>query len=393
MALILGLIFIPMLCGPVAYVLGRKKEKALEPFAMVVTATELLGSLCLLSGFCKGGSLSGIFSVSLHFTTGHFHCAYGCIGAFMWTLTTFFAREYFEKEREHIGRYWMFLLITLGATQGVMLSADFMTAFVFFEILSFTSFTWVIHEETKEAVTAAYTYLFIAVFGGMVLFMGLALLQRAAGTLLFEELPAAVGAFPHPGMVLAAGFCILLGFGAKAGMFPLHIWLPMAHPVAPSPASALLSGILTKVGIYGILMTALYVTGGSRVFGTVVMLLGVITMLMGALMALVSVNLKRTLACSSMSQIGFILTGVAMMVLLGADGRQEEAGMAFRGLALHTIAQRVRRVVVDFDYQCIGTHGRSPHRARLHKVGIARGVARVDDDRQVRQTLQHRNHR
>ncbi len=337
MILILGLIFIPMLCAPVAYVIGRKKEKATEPFAMVVTAAELLACMCLLSGWGRDFTLQGGISVSLSFTTRHFHCAYALIGAFMWAMTTFFAREYFQKEREHIGRYWMFLLLTLGATEGVMLSADFMTAFIFFEILSFTSFTWVIHEETKEAITAAYTYLFIAVFGGMVLFMGLALLQKGAGTLVFEALPQALAVSDHPLMVRGAGFCILLGFGAKAGMFPLHIWLPMAHPVAPSPASALLSGILTKVGIYGILMTALYVLPRDSAFGVVVLVLGLITMVIGAVMALVSVNLKRTLACSSMSQIGFILTGIAMLVLFESAGEKEGAENALTGLTLHMV--------------------------------------------------------
>ena len=142
-----------------------------------------------------------------------------------------------------------------------------MTSFVFFEILSFTSFTWVIHEETKEAIRAGYTYLFIAVIGGLILFMGLAMLNYTAKTLSFAELPAAVREADQR-MVLASGICILLGFGAKAGMFPLHIWLPKAHPVAPSPASALLSGILTKVGVYGILMTSLEVLSGNRTFET-----------------------------------------------------------------------------------------------------------------------------
>ena len=120
-------------------------------------------------------------------------------------------------------------------------------------------------------------------------------------------------------------------------MFPLHVWLPKAHPIAPSPASALLSGILTKVGIYGILMTALYVLAGELRFGLIVWAAGMITMLLGAVLALFSVNLKRTLACSSMSQIGFILTGIGTVVLMGAAGSGEAAMTALAGTVQHMI--------------------------------------------------------
>ncbi|MBQ7636823.1 MAG: sodium:proton antiporter, partial [Lachnospiraceae bacterium] len=221
--------------------------------------------------------------------------------------------------------------------EGVMLSGDLMTAFIFFEILSFTSFTWVIHEETEDAVNAGYTYLFIAVIGGLVLFMGLAMLQYAAGTLSFADLKEAAAASSHHSMIFAAGICILFGFGCKAGMFPVHVWLPKAHPVAPSPASALLSGILTKVGVYGILMISTTALLGNEAFGLLVLLLGAVTMALGAVLALFSINLKRTLACSSMSQIGFILTGLGTAVLLTAAGSVEGLSIAMSGVMLHMV--------------------------------------------------------
>lgn len=334
--LLLWMVFGPFVCGILSFIIGKKWEKARDWFVIGVTGLEFFLSLLL---FFRMPSLEikGILAGGLSFTTDGFRSVYAVITAVMWAGTTLFAREYFREERENLNRYWFFVIVTLGATEGVMLSQDLMTAFVFFEILSFTSFTWVIHEETPGAVRAGYTYLFIAVIGGLVLFMGLALLQFAAGSLSFDKLRAGVEQSAHPDLVLAAGFCILLGFGAKAGMVPVHVWLPKAHPVAPSPASALLSGILTKVGIYGILMTTLYALLDNEQFGLVVLLLGVVTMALGAVLALFSVNLKRTLACSSMSQIGFILTGVGMLVLLSASGSEEGAGMAMSGLMLHMV--------------------------------------------------------
>ncbi len=330
------IVFFPFAGALLSWLSGRKNERIRDAVVCVVTALELL--LCFALARTGGSaSVEGVLSSGLSFQADGFRSVYAIVAACMWLFTTLFSMEYFLEERRNLNRYWFFILLTLGATEGVMLSADFMTAYVFFEILSLTSFTWVIHEETQEAIRAGMTYLFVAVIGGLVLCMGLLLLSHTAGTLVFSELPSAVEASGSQGMILAAGICILLGFGAKAGMFPLHIWLPKAHPVAPSPASALLSGILTKVGVYGILMTVTCVLTNSAVFGTLVLIAGVITMFLGALLALFSVNLKRTLACSSMSQIGFILTGTGMYVLIQAAGEGEESGIALAGLMLHMV--------------------------------------------------------
>ncbi|MCR5337064.1 MAG: complex I subunit 5 family protein [Lachnospiraceae bacterium] len=362
MTLMFCIIFIPMLCGPVAYLLGKHREKSLDLFAILVTLAELV--MVLFAVALQDFTVS---TLPIRLETGGVHSVYAVVTAFMWLWTELFSKEYFLHEKEHLGRYQMFMLMTLGATEGVMLSADMMTAFVFFEILSFTSFTWVIHEQSIEAIRAAYTYLYIAVFGGMVLFMGLSMLRYAAGTMAFDALPAAIltTGTQHPYLLAASGFCILIGFGAKAGMFPLHVWLPMAHPIAPSPASALLSGVLTKVGIYGILMCALFVVPKNVSFGMTVLVLGLITMVVGAVMALFSENLKRTLACSSMSQIGFILTGVAMMVICLAAGNQEGFEVAFSGTILHMISHSMIKLTL---FMAAGVVLMNLHALRLSEI-------------------------
>jgi len=333
------IVFLPMVGALISYIAGRRggeERRGAELVSAAVTCLVLV--LTLILPFTKHTFTIGtVLGSGLSFTADGFRCVYAIVTAVMWAGTGLFSLEYFSEEREHIARYMCFFLLTLGATEGVMLSADLMTTFVFFEILSFTSFTWVIHEQTSEAIRAGYTYLFIAVIGGLVLLMGLLLLKMSTGTLAFDLLPEAVAQSEYRREIFAAGICILFGFGAKAGMFPVHVWLPKAHPVAPSPASALLSGVLTKVGIYGILMTSLTALAGSRSFGLVVLAAGVITMVLGAVLALFSVNLKRTLACSSMSQIGFILTGVAMNLILTAYESEEAAVTALPGLMLHMV--------------------------------------------------------
>ena len=365
--LVVWLVFSPFIGALIAYILGRRNEKARDCFAIVLTALELVLAV-VLAFVHSGGSflqVSGFLVTGLSFEVNGFKAAYAVITALMWAGTTLFAPEYFRHEKEGLERYWMFILLTLGATEGVMLSGDLMTTFIFFEILSFTSFTWVIHEQTKEAVKAGYTYLFIAVFGGLVLFMGLALLYYETGTLSYADLKAAVDACPDRGMILAAGICVLLGFGAKAGMFPLHVWLPKAHPVAPSPASALLSGILTKVGIYGILMITLHALVEDYVFGSIILIAGMITMLLGAVLGVFSVNLKRTLACSSMSQIGFILTGVGMLILLSAAGSEEGYAIALPGLLLHMVNHSIIKLTL---FMCAGVVVMNLHKLNLDEI-------------------------
>lgn len=276
-------------------------------------------------------NIPDICGMGLSFQLDGFQVLYAVITTFMWLETLMFSKEYMSHGK-HKGRYYFFTIVTYMATMGVFLSADFYTTFIFFEIMSFTSYVWVAQDEREESLRAAGTYLAVAVIGGMVMLMGLFLLYNMTGTLRFDELKNACAGFAgNPGLY-AAGGCILFGFGAKAGVFPLHIWLPKAHPVAPAPASALLSGVLTKTGVFGILILTSRIFVQDTAWGILILTLGVVTMSGGAILALCSIDLKRTLACSSMSQIGFILVGIGMQALLA-----EHNLLAVWGSVLHMV--------------------------------------------------------
>ena len=275
--------------------------------------------------------VSNICDFGLSFRLDGFRLLYVCITTFMWLMSMSFSREYMAHYSNKL-RYYVFSVLTYVATAGVFLSADLITTFVFFEIMSFTSYVWVVQDERKESLRAGETYLAIAVMGGLVMLMGLLMLQNLSGTLRIDALHDAIKPYLNTKELYVTGCLILFGFGAKAGAFPLHIWLPKAHPVAPAPASALLSGVLTKAGIYGILIISCEIFAGDAKWGTLILLIGVITMFLGALLALFSVDLKRTLACSSVSQIGFILVGIGMSDLL-----MEENMLAARGTLLHMV--------------------------------------------------------
>lgn len=316
-------------------------QRVRDLLAMTVGVGEF-ALMCILaySGMGSGLFVPGICGMGLHFCLDGFRMVYGLVAAFMWMMTLLFSGEYLSHE-EHLGRYYFFQLVTLSATLGVFLSADLFTTFIFFEVMSFTSYVWVVQEETKGAIKAAETYLAVAVIGGMVLLMGLFLLYNTLGTLEMSKLLPAAAACEKKDLLFAAGCCTLVGFGAKAGAFPLHIWLPKAHPVAPAPASALLSGILTKAGIFGVLAVSCNVFLWNERWGLLIFSIGLLTMFGGALLAVCSVDLKRTLACSSMSQIGFILIGIGMQGILG-----EENALAVRGTLLHMVNHSLIKLVL-----------------------------------------------
>ncbi|MCR5655421.1 MAG: complex I subunit 5 family protein [Lachnospiraceae bacterium] len=329
----------------VCYLIGRKKKTLRDHAANVFVGVEFLLALYMFVSYRTGAepviTLDWFAGLGIRFVMDGFRSLYALVAAFMWLATTVFSKEYLEHYRNR-NRYYLFVLITLGATMGVFLSADLYTTFIFFEIMSFTSYVWVAQDEKPKAMRAAETYLAVAVIGGMVMLMGLFLLYHMFGELTISELPYLAQNCDDPGLLFAASICLAVGFGAKAGAFPLHIWLPKAHPVAPAPASALLSGILTKSGIYGLVIVSLMLEGGNETWGKLMLGIGLVTMFQGALLALFSNDLKKTLACSSVSQIGFILVGIGMSVLLGS----EENALAVRGTLLHMVNHSLFKLVL-----------------------------------------------
>ena len=300
-------------------------------------------------------SLPEVCGMGISFRSDGFRSIYCCIAAFMWFITSLFSEKYFAHYHNRT-RYYSFNLLTLTGVMGMFLSDDLYTAFIFFEIMSMASYPWVAHDESKEAMKAAETYLYIAVIGGMVTLMGMFLLYRECSTLSFSGIREAA----KNRAVYTASALVLIGFIAKAGAFPLHIWLPKAHPVAPAPASALLSGMLTKAGLFGILVVSSNIFFGSFTYGCVLLGIALTTMLLGAVLGVFSVNLKRTLACSSMSQIGYTLTGVSAFILLG-----EEGALPAQGALAHMINHSLLKLAL---FMAAGTVYMNTHKLELNDI-------------------------
>ena len=362
---LLLLVFLPMVCGLLSYLIGRKWPEGRDVFVQAVAILELMLVLTLLTQEGGGGELAGFCGLGIGFVSGGFHSLMAFLTASGWLAATLLSKEYFAHVRRK-NRYYLFWLVTLGATMGVFLSRDLYTTFIFFEIMSFTSYVAVVQTEEEQALSAGETYLAVAVIGGLVTLTGLFLLYHQLGTLQFDQLGEAAAQAADRGALWAGGILTLVGFGAKAGAFPLHIWLPTAHPAAPAPASAVLSGVITKTGIFGaaVLSTTLFLHDGT--WGTMLAVIGGITMVLGAVLAVCSLDLKRTLACSSVSQIGFILVGLSMQCLLGSHN-----ALAVDGTILHIVNHSLIKLVL---FPAAGVIHLTAHTFDLNRLrGFGRG--------------------
>ena len=195
-----------------------------------------------------------------------------------------------------------------------------------YEMMTLTSLPLVLHEMTKEAVMAGLKYLFYSVAGAFLALFGIFYLYGAAGSLTFTPGGVSMGLSinGHEGLFLGAVCFMLVGFVTKAGMFPLHGWLPTAHPVAPAPASAVLSGLITKSGVLAVIRVAYYIVGPDRLRGTWVqdvwMFLTLLTVFMGSMLAYKEPVLKKRLAYSTVSQVSYILFGLGLFNAAGFVG-------------------------------------------------------------------------
>ena len=384
-SILLFLVLFPIVGAFASYLIGKVNKTMRDYFVAFVCIVDLLIMVVLFHNVSKGQVynfyLDNICGWKLHFELDGFRAIYATICAFMWTMTSLFSHEYFHHYRNR-NRYFFFILLTFAGTMGVFLSGNLYTTFIFFELMSMASYVAVVHDEKPAAMRAGDTYLMIAVLGGMVMLMGLFLLSNALSTIpnpelatqgafleidtLHESITAYLAATNDTKLIWVAAMCLLFGFGAKAGMFPVHIWLPKAHPVAPAPASALLSGILTKSGVYGILIITSRIFLYDTNFGKLILAIGTITMFLGAFLALFSIDLKRTLACSSMSQIGFILVACGMQSFLGHHN-----AYAIRGALLHMVNHSVFKLIL---FMCAGVVYMNLHKLDLNDIrGFGRG--------------------
>jgi formate hydrogenlyase subunit 3/multisubunit Na+/H+ antiporter MnhD subunit len=216
----------------------------------------------------------------------------------------------------------------------VVLADDAFTFLISWEFMSLTSWALVMaHHRVPDNVRAGYVYLVMASFGTLTLLLAFGLLAGPDGLYAFAQMRAA-----HPSAMIGALAMILalIGAGSKAGIVPLHAWLPLAHPAAPSHVSALMSGVMTKVAIYGFVRIAFELAGPPAWWLSIVVLaLAGITTFMGVLYALMQHDLKRLLAYHTVENIGIIFIGIGLALAFKAHGMLFAAALALTAALLH----------------------------------------------------------
>jgi len=243
----------------------------------------------------------------------------------LWAAAAVYS-AFYMKEEGNLKRYYSYYIAVFVVMIGMAISANLFTYYLNYELMTLLSAPLVMHEQTKEARLAGFKYLIYSLCGAYFVLFGFFVLNKYCVNLTFTvggtlDLNLAAG---HEGIILLAVFFMIIGFGVKAGMWPFHAWLTTAHPLAVTPASAVLSGVIVKAGVTGIIRSVYYLAGADFVRGTWVqtawIILTLLTVLMGSTLAFFEPVLKKRLAYSTISQVSYILFGLALLENTAYEG-------------------------------------------------------------------------
>lgn len=256
-----------------------------------------------------------------------------------------------EKSPAHVSLHYTSLVVMCYAMLGVVTSDGGYTFLFCWELMTVASFLLILYDaERRHVHRAALSYLIMMHIGFVLLVVGFVYVHSVAGSASFRALEHCFRT--EPGSVLPLFLVFLAGFGMKAGIFPLHVWLPEAHPAAPSHVSALMSGVMIKTGVYGIVrvsgLLAAQGIPGLRTAGYILLAAGIVTGLWGVILASAQNDVKRLLAYSSIENIGVILIGLGIAVLGKSSGNPAVALCGIAGALLHTLNHSLFKSLLFF---------------------------------------------
>jgi len=253
----------------------------------------------------------------------------------------------YGRHEEAPARVLPFFPAFLAGMNLVVLADDAFTFLFTWEFMSLSSWALVMaHHRRPGNAAAGYIYLLMASLGTLALLLAFGVLAGPAGGYAFDSMREAAPSARVSGTVLALA---LVGAGSKAGLVPLHVWLPLAHPAAPSHVSALMSGVMTKVAVYGFVRVVFDLLGEpSWWWGALVTLLGGVTAVMGVLYALMQHDLKRLLAYHTVENIGIIFIGLGLALAFQANAMHAAAALALTAALFHVFNHSVFKSLLFF---------------------------------------------
>lgn len=341
LAPLLGLIAVWLMLGAAGLVQPRSTgwvARVLFPLgALVALGVAAIGGAALADGFAPERWVLPLglpdlpFHLRLDALSGFFLALLGVAGAGI----SMFAAGYFrEGEGTAPGLLGLQYHVFLASMALVVLADDAYLFMVAWETMALSSYFLVATQHRiPEIRRAGFLYLLMAHVGALALLLCFGVLHGGSWEMTFDAMRG--GALP-PAWASVAFLLALFGFGTKAGLVPLHVWLPEAHPAAPSPVSAMMSGLMLKTAVYGLLRVGMdLLSGGAWWWGLLAMALGLGSAMFGAVFAAVQTDMKRLLAYSSIENIGLIFTGVGLAMLCRAFGMHALAALALAAALIH----------------------------------------------------------
>jgi formate hydrogenlyase subunit 3/multisubunit Na+/H+ antiporter MnhD subunit len=301
-------IILPMLGALVTLALGKYSEKIQDIFIVAFTAFIFLFDASYFVALRKQMLMSASYGFVTLDAPGIFICT---LIAFLGMLVIFYSFVY-KDGRHYDNTYFIMYFLLMGMMSGLACTYNVIVMLIFLEAATVISAVLILFGRTKRAINATYTYLLISIIEVLLVIAGAFILYNDAGTLDLNLL--------KPGMVsdgdmFLLALLFLFGFGTKAGLLPLGaIWLPPAHSEAPPPISATMSGILVKASIIAMAKAVypFYLISGTETLVLVIAGLGVLNMLVGVILAILSEDIKRLLAFHTVSQVGYIILGIGL---------------------------------------------------------------------------------
>ena len=296
----------------------------------------------VLASLMGGGSES--LRLPWNVPGGEFHIQLDMLSAFfllpimvLTPLAAIYGGKYMQafRDRKSMGTHWFFFNLFVLGMMLVIVARQALLFLVAWEIMSLSAFFLVTFEhEKKDVRMAGWIYLIAAHLGAAILLAMFLLLGRHAGSLDFDRF-VVVAPLMSPAVSAVIFIMAVVGFGTKAGLVPFHIWLPEAHPAAPSHVSAMMSGVMIKIGIYGILRTMMILGHPAAWWGPLLLGIGVMGALLGVCLALFQRDVKRALAYSSIENIGLIVLALGVGIWGLTSGKPIVAALGLAGGLLH----------------------------------------------------------
>ena len=321
-------VFAPVVAGIILLCLKyRLKGKTGDMLFIVLLALSAAASFAAL--YLSEGSIilwSMTEKINMTLKVDGISKLFGTLMAVMFLTVGIYSLEYLEHDLSKI-RFFGFYLCVFGVLNGIYMSANLVTMYLFYELMTLLSLPLVLHDLTKEAVSAGLKYLFYSIAGAFLSLISIFMIYQYAGV----NTSFTGGGIIDPGLLsghenelMLFTMLAIIGFGCKAGLFPLHDWLPTAHPVAPAPASAVLSGIITKSGVVAIIRLIFFSIGADLLRGSTVqkifLILSLLTVFIGSMMAFLEKVMKKRFAYSTVSQVSYVLFGLATLHPVGVLG-------------------------------------------------------------------------